>query len=192
MPLFKRKISPKPITYLPEKIEIPQHLLLYDSAWRGLESVIKDLMQRFEIDNKKALEFGVEFGYSAAALSNYFEEVTGVDIFTGDMHAGFYEDHYEATSKKLAAYNNVKLVKADYKDFIRNNNDFYDLIHVDIIHDYKHTFECGLWAAQHSKITIFHDTESFREVKRAVADISKKTKKTFYNYPKYYGLGIIV
>jgi hypothetical protein len=115
-----------------------------------------------------------------------------VDIFTGDEHAGFHSDHYNKTSKIVAPYPNIELVKADYKDFIKDNNDFYDLIHVDIIHDYKHTYECGLWAAQHSKCTIFHDTESFREVKRAVSDISKKTGKKFYNYDRYYGLGIVV
>lgn len=191
MGLFKRRIFPKPIRYRPEIIEIPPKLILYDSAWRGLEGIIRDLMVRFDLGNKRALEFGVEFGFSTVALSNYFESVTGVDIFTGDPQAGFHEDHYEATSQKLAPFENINLVKADYRDYIKENNSFYDLIHVDIIHDYKHTYECGLWSAQHSKCTIFHDTESYREVRRAVADISKKTNKTFYNYEKFYGLGII-
>jgi predicted O-methyltransferase YrrM len=189
MSIFRKKL--KPVNYIVETIEVPQHLLAYDSAWRGLESIIKDLVLRFKLDTKHALEFGVEFGYSSVALSNYFDQVTGVDIFTGDVHAGLYNNHYENTSKRLAPFPNIKLIQADYRDFIKNNNDFYDLIHVDIIHDYKHTYECGLWAAQHSKCTIFHDTVSFKEVKRAVGDIAKKTNKTFYNYPRFFGLGII-
>jgi hypothetical protein len=188
MSFFSRS---KPVFYEVKTIEVPQHLLAYDSAWRGLESIIKDLMIRFDLDKNHALEFGVEFGYSTVALSNYFDKVTGVDIFTGDVHAGLHENHYDITSKRLAPYTNIELVQADYRDFIRNNNNFYDLIHVDIIHDYKHTYECGLWAAQHSKCTIFHDTESFRQVKRAVRDIARHTGKTFYNYPRFFGLGII-
>ena len=63
---------------------------------------------------------------------------------------------------------------------------------VKIVHNYKETFECGLWAAQHSTCTVFHDTESFPEVRRAVIDIAKAAGKKVYNYPYHNGLGIIV
>jgi hypothetical protein len=39
---------------------------------------------------------------------------------------------------------------------------------------------------------IFHDTESFTAVKKAVAEICRQTSKTFYNFPDNNGLGIIV
>jgi hypothetical protein len=51
MLLFKKRISPKPELYLPKIIEIPQNLLLYDSPWRGLESILKDIITRFDISN---------------------------------------------------------------------------------------------------------------------------------------------
>jgi hypothetical protein len=63
---------------------------------------------------------------------------------------------------------------------------------VDIVHTYEHTYRCGLWSAQHSKCTLFHDTESFFDVKMAVVDIARATGKRFYNFRQCYGLGIVV
>lgn len=178
--------------YKPLKTENPEKLLpLRVTAWRGLEQIIADIIQQSGCGTARALEFGVEFGYSTVALSNYFDHVTGVDIFTGDPHAGFHGDIYEKVKFDLLPFTNISLIQSDYKDYIKGNEKRYDLIHVDIIHTYEATFECGLWSAQHSTCTIFHDTESFPEVKRAVVDIAKKTGKTFYNYPYFDGLGIL-
>jgi hypothetical protein len=178
-------------SYVPLSLDKPKNNLDIISAWKGHELIIADLIKRFEIPTNSFLEFGVEFGFSAVAMSSYFKKVTGVDIFVGDIHTAHKGDHFIETSERLKQYPNIDLVKADYQDFIKNNNDIYDLIHVDIVHTYDHTFKCGLWSAQHSKVTIFHDTESFPEVKRAVFEIAKATNKQFYNYHKHYGLGII-
>jgi len=163
----------------------------YPSAWKGLEAIIHDIMNQSQIDAHSCLEFGVEFGYSTAVFANYFDEVTGVDLFTGDIHAGYKQGVFEIATENLKPFKNVSLIKNDYKDFIKDNNNQFDLIHVDIIHSYEATYDCGLWSAQHSKCTLFHDTESFLSVKRAVCDIAKKTRKSFYNYPYFNGLGIL-
>lgn len=181
------RFHPQNLTYLPN-----DKYLLYDSAWRGLDAIIPDIISQFDIPTNKYLEFGVEYGFSATVFANYFKEVIGVDIFTGDFQSGLHEDNYLDMKEKLKAWNNIQLIKADYKDYIRNNDENFDLIHVDIVHKYKETFECGLWAAQHSKVTIFHDTMSFKKVKHAVQDIAKATGKTYYNYPNNHGLGILV
>jgi hypothetical protein len=181
----------KGIEYVPKIHENPKNVIHSTSAWVGLEKIIKDIIIRFDLNSEKCLEFGVEFGYSTVVLSNYFDKVVGVDLFTGDEHAGFYADHYESTKERLSSFKNIELIQANYKDYIKDNRQNFDLIHVDIIHDYEHTFECGLWSARHSKCTIFHDTESFPEVKKAVYDISRKVGKKFYNYPHCNGLGII-
>jgi hypothetical protein len=179
--------------YVPKKIVLPERLIQSKSqAWVGLESILLDIIEFSRIDRNKALEFGVEFGYSSSALANYFKSVKGVDTFVGDPHAGHYGDIYELTKNNLRAFDNVQLIKADYKNFIIQNDETFDLIHVDIIHTYEDTFACGLWSAQHSKCTIFHDTQSFKEVKKAVSDISKQTGKAFYNYRKHHGLGILI
>jgi hypothetical protein len=92
----------------------------------------------------------------------------------------------------LAPFENITLVKSDYKDFIKDNNEIYGLTHIDIIHDFEHTYECGEWAVQHSRVTIFHDTESFPEVKRACQELADNFDLEFHNYKESYGLGILV
>ncbi len=180
------------LDYVPDNCYQPEHVLDVVSAWAGHEKIIYDLMQRFSISSNSCLEFGVEFGYSAVVFSNYFKKVVGVDIFVGDMHTFHKGDHYEETAERLSKYSNIELHKADYNDWILKDTNTYDLIHVDIVHTYEDTYKCGLWSAQHSKCTIFHDTESFPDVKKAVFDIAKNTGKKFHNYPQHYGLGIIV
>jgi hypothetical protein len=181
------------IQYHPRKLTMPAKLVASKSqAWVGLEKLVLDIIEFAGIEQNKALEFGVEFGYSTAAFANYFRQVTGVDIFTGDPHAGFRGDIFEETKNNLRDFNNITLVKADYKDFIAKSNETYDLAHVDIIHTYEDTYRCGLWSAEHSRCTLFHDTQSFRTVKMAVSDIARKTGKKFYNYRNNNGLGILV
>lgn len=182
------------IEYIPKTIMKPAHLIEVPSAWKGLESILFDIIKEFKLDRKTAVEFGVEYGYSTAALANYFERVIGVDTFTGDVHSGKRSSFYEQTQDNLKEFKNIFLIKKDYKEFIEsedNKNAKIDLSHIDIVHNYAETYECGLWAAKHSKVAIFHDTMTFSEVRRAVEDIAKEVGKTFYNYPNYCGLGII-
>lgn len=178
--------------YEPRLFERPSVLIEIKSAWEGHELIIKDIINRFQLNTDVCLEFGVEFGYSSVVFSNYFKKVIGVDTFQGDEHTHHKGDHFESTKSNLIQYQNIELIKADYKNFIDGNDKRYDLIHVDIVHTYEDTFACGLWSAMHSDCTLFHDTESFPEVKKAVHDIAKKTGKTFYNYKPHFGLGILV
>lgn len=181
------------LDYIPRKIYTPEKLIQSKSkAWVGLEKIILDIIEFSGIKTTSALEFGVEFGYSTAVFANFFDRVTGVDIFTGDSHAGYFGDIYDETMSNLDAFKNIKLVKADYKEFISIHDESVDLVHVDIVHTYEDTYRCGLWAAMHSQCTLFHDTQSFPEVKRAVAAIAKETGKKFYNFKKCNGLGILV
>lgn len=178
--------------YKPAKLVRPEKVLEVISAWKGLELIIEDILDGFDIERKSCLEFGVEFGFSTVAFSNYFQKVTGVDTFEGDIHTVNKENHYEQTREKLSVYPNIELVKSDYRDWIKTDQSRYNFAHVDIVHNYAETYECGLWTAQHSDCTIFHDTESFPEVRQAVIDIAKKTGQLIYNYPMHYGLGILV
>jgi len=164
----------------------------HPSAWGNIPTILKDIIERFEVDTTNALEFGVEYGYSTSALANYFTNVIGVDTFTGDIHSTLKDEHLEQTKGYLESYKNINLIKSDYKDFIKDNSDYYGLTHIDIVHDFEHTYECGEWAVQHSKVTIFHDTESFSEVKRACQELANNFELEFYNYKESYGLGILV
>jgi hypothetical protein len=178
-------------TYRPRALRKPTRGLEIISAWKGHELIIEDILERFQIPRRTFLEFGVEFGFSAVAFSSYFDQVVGVDTFQGDEHTNHRGDHYDQTRERLAAFPYIKLVRSDYADFIKQHQDPFDLAHVDIIHTYEDTYACGLWCAQRCRCTLFHDTESFPEVRRAVRDIAKVTGKRFYNYRPHYGLGIV-
>jgi hypothetical protein len=167
------------------KTNNPPRILKYPSAWKGLDLILDDLIKRYDIKTNKALEFGVEFGYSTVALSGYFDRVIGVDTFEGDEHAG-ETDSWEIASWNCSKYDNIKLIKSDYKDF--KTEEQFDLIHVDIIHTYQDTYDCGKWAMEHAPVVIFHDTESFPAVRQAVEDLSGGN---WDNYPYHHGLGII-
>ena len=178
--------------YKPRKKETPAKLLKVDTAWSGLELIIGDILDTFSIERNRCIEFGVEFGYSSVVFSNYFKEVIGVDTFEGDEHTIHKGDHFEDTKQRLYSFSNIKLYKSDYKDWIKQDDSQYDFSHVDIVHNYDETYECGLWAVNHSTCTIFHDTESFPAVRQAVKDLAAHSGKRIYNYPKSHGLGIIV
>lgn len=178
--------------YIPQKKLRPKNIIDVHSAWKGLELIIDDILCNFNIHRNSCIEFGVQFGYSTVVFSNYFEHVIGIDTFKGDIHTIHKGDHYEKTKKRLSDFQNIKLIKSDYRDWIGIDNKRYNLAHVDIVHNYEETYECGLWAAKHSDCTIFHDTESFPSVRKAVIDISQETGQELFNYPYCFGLGILV
>ncbi|MDR3547985.1 MAG: class I SAM-dependent methyltransferase [Candidatus Pacebacteria bacterium] len=180
------------IPYVPDHREPPARRLEVISAWEGIQNILSDLIGRFHIKTDRCLEFGVEFGFSTVALSSYFDSVVGVDLFCGDRHTLNKRDIYKETIGRISHYSNIELVRSDYRDFIQNEHGTFGLIHVDIVHTFADTFACGLWSAEHSQCTIFHDTESFPQVKQAVSEIARITGKTFYNFSENYGLGILV
>jgi predicted O-methyltransferase YrrM len=180
------------INYIPAERDNPKLVTNKPSAWGDIPTVLKDIIKRFNINPNKALEFGVQYGYSTSALANYFEEVIGIDTFIGDIHAGVENNFFEETKRDLNEFSNIELIESTYQDFILNRKEQYDLIHVDIIHTYEDTFACGEWAVNNSNVVIFHDTESFPSVKQACIDLSLKYNLTFYNYQPSHGLGILI
>ena len=181
MPVYKPLRKSRPIN----RLDVP-------SAWSGLEEIIESLLIQFSINRDSCIEFGTEYGYSTVAFSNYFDRVKGVDLFLGDAHSGLKTDHYNETKALLSQYPNIELVQADFRDYVLSDNNHYNLAHVDIVHTYQETFDCGYWALQHSDCCLFHDTNSFKEVRQAVIDLAKVTGRKLYNYPHHHGLGIII
>ena len=179
------------IDYVPTIREQPNTANI-TSAWGDIPTIIKDIIIRFDITPKCALEFGVEYGFSSSALACYFEKVIGVDTFLGDVHSGQKTNHIEETKNNLKNYPNIELIESDYEYFIKNDKNKYDLIHIDIVHTYPETFECGDWAVRHSDVVIFHDTIVFPEVNRACHDLVKKHDLAWFNYFESCGLGILV
>jgi hypothetical protein len=178
--------------YKPLKKIPPKMLITVPSAWVGLELIIEDILDRYKIERGNCIEFGVEWGYSTAVFANYFNNVIGIDTFEGDDFTGNKVNHLKETKENLSSFSNIKLIQSDYKDWIKSDNNRYNFCHIDIVHNYKETFECGLWAANHCDCIIFHDTERFLQVRKAVIDISRLTKKQLFNYPFCNGLGILI
>lgn len=177
--------------FTPQTREWPTLATQQPSAWGNIPTIIKDIITRSGIETNYAIEFGVEYGYSTSSLANYFDNVTGVDTFTGDVHAGFKGDMLDAAKENLAQFSNINLIRSSYEDYIKDNPEVYNMAHVDIIHTYEDTYLCGEWCVKHADITIFHDTLSFPEVYKACEDLSIKYNLNFYNYEESHGLGIL-
>lgn len=163
------------------------------SAWGDIPTIIKDIIARFGIASNRAIEFGVEWGFSTSAIANHFQEVIGIDTFEGDIHSGFKQDTFETTKGYLSEFPNINLVKASYQEYILSarEDDRYDFAHVDIVHTYEDTYSCGEWCIGRADVVVFHDTMSFPDVYRACADLADKHGLNFYNYEDSHGLGIL-
>lgn len=189
------------ILYTPEKRREDLRLaterpIEWPSAWGDIPTILHDIIDRFGIESKKAIEFGVEWGYSTSALANCFDEVVGVDTFKGDIHSGIKEDTYDMTAAYLSDFPNISLVQASYQDYCsekrsEERSERYGMAHVDIVHTYEDTYACGEWCVRHSDVVIFHDTMSFPDVYRACEDLASKYGLFFYNYEPSFGLGIL-
>ena len=185
------------INYTPHNISTPERVLTdVPSGWRGLETILGDIVERFCEKTETAVEFGVEYGFSTVALSNYFKWVIGVDHFMGDEHAGFTPegvDRYVETKERLSRYPNIQLAPESWEVFtVKHNSAKYDLIHVDAKHDFYNTYNLTHWACRHAKVVIAHDTQWFCDVAPALERVAKDLGKTAYNYPEFNGLGILV
>lgn len=183
------------IKYEPSRMFTPAKLPNVPTAWRGLESIIASIIEKFNLKNEIALEFGVDYGYSTGALANFFNKVIGVDTFLGDKHAGARDNLRQQAENALKGFDNIELITSSFEDFIKNPENEgkqFDLIHIDIVHDFQPTYDCGSWAVKHAPVVIFHDTDSFPEVRQAVMKIAEDNALKFYNYPNNHGLGILV
>jgi hypothetical protein len=156
------------------------------SAWQGIPNILLDIITRFRLRDNLALEFGVERGYSTTALAHYFKHVIGVDPFYDKL--GF---RFADVQTLLSAWHNIELHESKFEDYIKQENRFFNLIHIDIIHEYQPTFDCGDWSLKHSDFVCFHDTQSYPAVMQACQDLAEKHKARFYNYPHCNGLGML-
>lgn len=182
------------IPYIPRTFDSPR-IIDVTSAWSNIPTVIKDILDRFNIARNVALEFGVERGYSTSALANYFARVIGVDPFDWVLPDGMPRDYYSVLNI-LRNYTNIQLIKAMSDEFMRYKIfERYDLIHIDIgydTHAYSTTFPSAEWAVQHSDCVLFHDTMSFPEITQVCDELSEKYGFDFYNYSEEIGpAGII-
>jgi hypothetical protein len=182
------------INYVPSDFDYTIEPLQVPSAWVGLEKLIRPILKDFDIKSDKAIEFGVDWGYSLSALAQVFKEVVGVDHFQGDKYTR-HIPQYEKVSNWMAQWPNAEISVQSFQQFFADPDrigERWNLCHIDIVHTYEATFACGKEAAKRCDCVIFHDTESFADVRRSCIDIAEQLNLDFYNYPHHYGLGILV
>lgn len=163
------------------------------TGWKGLENYMPSIIDCFNIKQKSALEFGVDSGYSLHILSQLFDNVTGVDLFESDEHIGHIQgdEFYEGVMSIFSQFNNTKIVRQDFREYIKTDTKQYDLIHVDIVHLYDQTYQCAEWSIFHSNVIMLHDTISYSDVNQVCLDLSKKYNLGYYNICDCHGLGIL-
>jgi hypothetical protein len=173
--------------------EWPYEKLDVLSAWAGLENYLFSIVKNLNIPPLKALEFGVDYGYSTHIFSKIFKEVIGVDTFLGDEHSGLSDKGDTFYKKVIACFKNtnVQIVRSTFENFIEKNTDFYNLIHIDIVHLYEPTFKCAEWAVNHSNVILLHDTVSHPCIYQVCSDLVSRYNLKFYNIPNHHGLGIL-
>jgi hypothetical protein len=73
---FNKDYLIKANNYIPDNFATskPDNYLDVISAWKGLEQIIPDIIQRFSLNTNTMLEFGVDNGFSTAIFSNYFQD----------------------------------------------------------------------------------------------------------------------
>jgi hypothetical protein len=172
------------LPYFPVTFVHSVHTVDVPTAWRPNEEIINDILTRYSIDHRSMIDFGVDYGFSTSAFANYFSVVLGIDNYSVEM--------WNQARKTLKDFKNISLLRVDYKDWIKTVKDaYFDLIHIDIIHTFEDTYQCGRWAVDHASIVLFHDTISNPPVHEALMAISSETGIPYYNWPVACGLGIL-
>lgn len=182
------------IPYEPREFRSCLTLLDVPTAWNGIEQIIPDIIEQFELGTNCALEFGVDYAYSTVAFSNYFKRVIGVDTFAGDVHAGQRDvdaQWNQVANAVAVAADNITLIRSDAFEFMERSSGHYDLIHIDIVHTYDPTFAAAMWSADHADLVMLHDTRSFPEVMGACKDVARMKGLKFYEWPKCHGVGLL-
>jgi len=182
------------LNYMPSDFDYTIEPLPVPSAWVGLEKIIRPMLADFDIKPNKAIEFGVDWGYSMSALAQVFQEVIGVDHFQGDDSTGHVPDHAKVT-RWMSQWPNAKIIVEPFEQFFANSSNIgekWDFCHIDLSNSYEEVFACGNEAIKRCDCVIFHDTEAFADVKRACLDLADQADMNLYNYPHNYGLGILV
>lgn len=191
MPHQVNHYDPHPLSERGSLAALPEYVQK-KTSWNGLEKLIPQIIQDFNISPDFCIEFGVWHGYSTAALANNFKRVIGADVFYGDVIPGTEgTPMIETTRKSLAPWGNIELRECAMEDFDYTGLPVADLIHVDASHNYKDWFGV-MKAVAHGRVVIFHDTGNwFLDVPRLVYEVAERFGLQHYHYPHCEGLDIL-
>jgi len=164
------------------------------SAWTGHKKFAEWLVKNTKPEI--IVELGVDYGYSTYvfgnALKNTACKMYGIDLFTGDIHAGF-RDTYNFVLDTLNKHglNNVEIIKGDFTEVSKNWNKKINILHIDGLHTYeavKNDYLCWSKYVTDDGIILFHDVAiPYFEVKDFFRELNHGHKLYFVHSA---GLGI--
>ena len=139
----------------------PQHETQY-SAWKGHRGFAQRLIKALQPE--VLVELGVHAGDSyftmVEAMHIYIASgrAYGVDTWSGDKHAGFYDDGiWNMVQSVNKQYPNSKLLRMPFDQAV-GAVDEINLLHIDGLHTYeavKHDYE--MWEPKVRDVILLHD-----------------------------------
>ena len=151
------------------------------SAWRELQAPYSDVVRH--IDVGVVVEVGVHYGYSLFTFAADYPNasVFGIDDFSYD-DSDKAREHLET---HLSTFPNVKVIEAtshDARELWRNPRNYLDidLLHIDGDHTYegvKNDFELWESVVRPGGVILFHDIDSFDEVRKFFEEIEGGYKR---------------
>lgn len=168
------------------------------SAWEENHQFANWLTQR----KKPAItvELGVDYGFSLFALSEYNPgHAFGIDLFTGDAHAGHrdWESQYRQVNNFILQNNMYRthLIRGDFHAVAEEWHLPVDILHIDGLHTFDAVRnDWNAWAPKlaNSAVTIFHDTVSFEGPRQLIQEIKNQTPDLCVgNFFNGAGLGLV-
>jgi tetratricopeptide (TPR) repeat protein len=134
------------------------------SAWTGHRNFAEWIVTQYS--NPTVVELGVDYGYSTFVFANALKGTTGtiygIDLFAGDVHAG-YRNTYEGVIKNIKDHDvtNIEIIMGDFTHVSKLWNKPINILHIDGLHTYeavKNDFTNWSKFVDDSGIILFHDT----------------------------------
>ncbi len=171
------------------------------SAWIGHAPFLKYLIR--EVKPKIFVELGTHYGLSYFVACETINELDletkcyAVDHWSGDKHAGYYDDSvYESVKNLNFKYRHFsKLLRMTFLEGRSEVNEPIDLLHIDGHHTYeavKEDFETWLPKMNLNGIIILHDIHVRREDFGVYTFWSEiKQRYRTMEFVGSYGLGVV-
>ncbi len=173
--------------------------------WSGHKNFAYDFVRNFKPE--VIVELGTHKGTSLWSFAQAVKdgeinsEISAVDTWQGEKHAGFYgEEVFEGVKKIQQKYYPDLKINLVRKTFDKALTDFadqsIDLLHIDGLHTYeavKHDFESWLPKVKKDGVIMFHDvfvSENDFGVYKFWEELKKKYKSVEFHHS--FGLGVIL
>lgn len=184
-----------------ESLRIPSYV--YGSAWIGHAPFLNWLIS--EQRPKTFVELGTHLGYSyftaceAVMIAGLGTRCFAVDLWTGDEHAGFYDENIyrDVKTRNESQYGDFsRLIRSSFSEALSYfGPESIDLLHIDGRHfyeDVREDFESWLPKMNRNSIVLFHDI-SVRERGFGVHKYWEELKRKYssFEFQHSNGLGVL-